>query len=125
MNNLLLSVVIGDIAGMPYEFGVRTKDYSAINLLQPFSTYTDDTVCTFACAEALLKKITMAKNLWERCRSDLNRGYGGRFANWLIAADVPPAYQSYGNGSGMRASAAVYRLSYADSRADTRPSRRN
>ena len=108
MKNLLLSAAIGDIAGMPYEFRRRTKDYNAVNLLLPFNTYTDDTVCTFACAEALLKGLDMAENLWGRCRADFNRGFGGRFARWLIAPVVQPPYHSYGNGSGMRVSAAGF-----------------
>ena len=108
MKNLLLSAAIGDIAGMPYEFKGRTKDYNSVNLLLPSNTYTDDTVCTFACAEALLKGIDMAENLWSRCRADLSRGFGGRFARWLIAKEVLPSYHSYGNGSGMRVSAAGF-----------------
>lgn len=108
MKNLLLSAAIGDIAGMPYEFKMRTKDYNAVNLLLPTNTYTDDTVCTFACAEALLKDLDMAENLWKRCRADFFRGFGGRFAKWLIAKEVQPSYHSYGNGSGMRVSAASF-----------------
>ena len=49
MINLLLSAAIGDICGMPYEFVGRTKDYNAVDLLNPNNDYTDDTVCTFAC----------------------------------------------------------------------------
>ena len=64
MKNLLLSAAIGDIAGMPYEFRGRTKNYDDVNLLLPSNTYTDDTVCTFACAEALLKDMDMAANLY-------------------------------------------------------------
>ena len=108
MNNLLLSAAVGDIAGEPYEFEGRTKDYNAVNLLLPSNTYTDDTVCTFACAEALLNDLDMAENLWKRCRADFNRGFGGRFAMWLIAKEVQPSYHSYGNGSGMRVSAAGF-----------------
>ena len=85
MKNLLLSAAIGDIAGMPYEFKGRTKDYNTVDLLLPTNTYTDDTVCTFACAEALLRGLNMAENLWNRCRADFYRGFGGRFARWLIA----------------------------------------
>lgn len=108
MRNLLLSAAIGDIAGMPYEFGGRTKNYGAVDLLNPSNTYTDDTVCTFACAEALLKNLDMAKTLWSRCRADFNRGFGGRFAHWLMAKETPPSYNSFGNGSGMRVSAAGF-----------------
>ena len=107
MNNLLLSAAIGDIAGMPYEFKGRTKDYNTVDLLLPTNTYTDDTVCTFACAEALLRGLNMAENLWNRCRADFYRGFGGRFARWLIAKEIQPSYHSYGNGSGMRVSLLV------------------
>ena len=108
IQNLLLSAAIGDIAGMPYEFRERTKDYDAVNLLLPSNTYTDDTVCTFACAEALLKNIDMAENLWNRCRADFYRGFGGKFARWLTAKEIQPPYHSYGNGSGMRVSSAGF-----------------
>lgn len=108
MKNLLLSAAIGDIGGMPYEFRFRTKNYDAVNLLFPHNTYTDDTVCTFACAEALIKHLDMAENLWNRCRADIHRGFGGRFARWLIADNVQPSYHSCGNGSGMRVSGAGF-----------------
>ena len=108
LKNLLLSVAIGDISGMPYEFGDRTKDYHAINLLHPYNTYTDDTVCTFACAEALLHNKSMAMCLWMRGREDPNRGYGGRYAYWLHTAPIPPSYHSFGNGSAMRCAAAGF-----------------
>lgn len=108
MKNLLLSAAIGDIAGMPYEFGGRTKDYDAVNLLLPQNTYTDDTVCTFACADALLHNLDMAMSLRIRCRADFYRGFGGMFARWLIAKETQPPYNSFGNGSGMRVSAAGF-----------------
>lgn len=84
MKNLLLSAAIGDIAGMPYEFKGRTKDYNSVNLLLPSNTYTDDTVCTFACAEALLKGIDMAENLWNRCRADFTEGSVGVLRDGLL-----------------------------------------
>lgn len=107
MKNLLLSAAIGDIAGQPYEFE-GTKDYESVNLLIPSNTYTDDTVCTFACAEALLDNLNMAQNLWSRCKADFYRGFGGRFVLWLMAREVEPAYNSFGNGSAMRTSAAGF-----------------
>ncbi len=108
MKNRLLSVAVGDIAGKPYEFECRTKEYERVNLLRPDNDYTDDTVCTFACAEALLHRKDMAKTLWSRGREDLFRGFGGRFAYWLISSVVKPAYNSFGNGSAMRCSAAGF-----------------
>lgn len=114
MKNLLLSEAIGDIGGQPYEFVMRTKDYNAVDLLLPSNTYTDDTVCTFACAEALLKNLDMAQNLRDRCRADFYRGFGGNFARWLTDKELKPAYGSYGNGSGMRVSAAGFMAKMED-----------
>ncbi len=108
LENLLLSEAIGDIAGMPYEFEGRTKDYDKVNLLCPNNDYTDDTVCTFACAEALLHHKDMAKTLWSRGREDFHRGFGGRYAKWLTAHELGQSYHSFGNGSAMRCSAAGF-----------------
>lgn len=108
MKNLLFSQAIGDISGMPYEFKGRTKNYDVVNLLNPHNDYTDDTVCTFACAEALMGNLDMAENLWLRCREEPNRGYGGRFMRWICSPVVTPAYSSFGNGSAMRVAAAGF-----------------
>ena len=108
MKNLLLSAAIGDIVGMPYEFEGRTKRYESVNLLLSTSTYTDDTVCTFACADALLHGIDMAESLRNRGRADFSRGFGGMFARWLLAREIQPPYNSFGNGSAMRVSAAGF-----------------
>ena len=108
MKNLLLAAAIGDISGVPYEFEGRTKNYDAIDLLNPENTYSDDTICTFACAEALLEGKDMAECLHRRGREDFHRGFGGRFARWLISPEIKPSYESFGNGSGMRASSAGF-----------------
>lgn len=108
MKNLLLSVAIGDICGVPYEFEGRTKNYKAVDLLNPISTYSDDTICTFACAEAILENKDMAECLWRRGRQDFHRGFGGRMARWLLYPSVTPAYGSFGNGSAMRCAAAGF-----------------
>ena len=70
MRYLLLSTAIGDISGKPYESRrTRTKDYDSVDLLLPENTYSDDTVCTFACADALLNHKDMAQTLKEKeCR---------------------------------------------------------
>ena len=110
MENLLFSAAIGDICGMYYEFKHRTKNYDEIKLVRYYTdqTYTDDTVCTFACAEALINGLDVAENLRKRCREDIDRGYGGRFRKWLMDDEIKPAYGSYGNGSAMRVSAAGF-----------------
>ncbi len=107
LRNLLLSEAIGDIAGQPYEFDA-TKDYSKVNLLHVSNTYTDDTVCTFACAEALLHQESIAERLWTRGREDFHRGFGGRYARWLSAPEPRASYYSFGNGSAMRCVAAGF-----------------
>ena len=38
----------------------------------------------------------------------MGRGFGGMFARWLIAKEIQPPYNSFGNGSGMRVSAAGF-----------------
>lgn len=113
MKNLLLSAAIGDIAGQPYEFKRRTKDINRVDLLNPANDYTDDTVCTFACADALLHGLDMATSLKSHCLADMYRGYGGRFATWLISDGCEP-YNSFGNGSAMRVSAAGFMASDAE-----------
>lgn len=106
MKNLLLSAAIGDICGSIYEgWRFRTKNYDKVKLMAPYTRFTDDTVCTFACAEALLDGLDMKRNLWERCREHPTAGYGGRFRQWLADPACRP-YYSFGNGSAMRCSAA-------------------
>ena len=97
MKNLLLSAAIGDIAGMPYEFKGRTKDYNAVDLLLPTNTYTDDTVCTFACAEALLFGYDVGEMLRKRGKEESKnrRGFGGMFFTWITSEHLLPPYYSF------------------------------
>jgi len=43
----------------------------------------------------------------DQCRRYVNRGYGGRFAQWITDNDPQP-YNSFGNGSAMRVSPVGY-----------------
>lgn len=113
MNNLLLSVAIGDIAGVPYEFYCKTKKYDKVDLLHPKGDYSDDTVCTFAIAEAFMHNLDVSENLWNRCRQDPYRGYGGRFRLWLMNDSRTP-YDSLGNGSAMRCASAAFLANSAE-----------
>lgn len=106
MKNLLLSAAIGDIAGSVYESRQRaTKDYRAVKVFAPYAHITDDTICTYACAEAFVERLDMSQNLHSRGRLHLGSGYGSRFRGWLLSQDPKP-YYSYANGSAMRASSA-------------------
>lgn len=106
MKNLLLSAAIGDIAGSAYEDKYHsTKDYNAVEMFSSRACFTDDTVCTFACAEALINNLDMSDNLWMRANQHPNAGFGYRFRLWLSSSAHKP-YGSYGNGSAMRCCAA-------------------
>ena len=101
----MLGAIIGDIAGSVYEFkNYRAKDFQPF--FHPKAFFTDDTVCTVAVADALLSGAAMAATLRQWCRRYWdNGGWGQRFALW-IADDEAGPYNSFGNGAGMRVSAA-------------------
>lgn len=106
MKNLLLSAAIGDIAGSAYEGRThRTKDYDAIKMFSSRAHFTDDTVCTFACAEAFIKNKDMADNIWMCANQHPHAGFGSKFKLWMADHDHLP-YGSFGNGSAMRCSSA-------------------
>ncbi len=110
----MYGAVLGDIIGSPYEFdmGKKTKNFP---LLCERSVYTDDTVMTIAIGEALMRAGKKAG--LDTIRSEVIRsmrawgrrypyaGYGIGFSNWLNS-DHPQPYNSFGNGSAMRVSAA-------------------
>ena len=114
----MIGAIIGDICGSIYEFD-NCKEYDKIKLLGRDCEYTDDTVMTIAVAQALMDSENYISGRYET-REDLFEallpkamryygevfpyaGYGGRFATWLQIWN-PEAYNSYGNGSGMRVS---------------------
>lgn len=106
MKNYLMSAAVGDIAGSAYEGrSRRTKDYDAVKLFSSRAHFTDDTVLTFACAEAFLDGKDMAWSLWKCSHEHPNVGYGSQFKRWLASHDMQP-YGSFGNGSAMRCSSA-------------------
>ena len=122
----MYGAILGDIIGKPYEFDNAVKDRN-FELFNEKSTFSDDSVMTIAVAEALFK-VTDARVMkfdlkdpeienkfkdilidslksWGRRYPDA--GYGGRFYQWLMSDKRTP-YQSFGNGSAMRVSAAGY-----------------
>jgi ADP-ribosylglycohydrolase len=99
----MLGAIIGDIVGSRFEFH-PTNNYD-FELFTNKCSYTDDTICTIAVADALLKGWDFGESLHEWC----NRypcamgGYGGRFGRWVRSSNPQP-YGSFGNGSAMRVS---------------------
>ncbi len=99
----MVGAIIGDIIGSTYEFN-NTRDYN-FPLFAAGSSFTDDTICTVAIADAALRGIPYRDSLIGWCRKYPNPkgAYGGSFARW-IRSENPQPYNSYGNGSAMRVS---------------------
>lgn len=110
----MYGAILGDIIGSPFEFdrGDKTKDFK---LFSRRSHFTDDSVMTLAVCEALLKvgqdatvkeiEDTVISSMQSWGRRYPHEGYGGYFRCWLTARHPEP-YNSFGNGSAMRVSAA-------------------
>lgn len=99
----MLGAIIGDIVGSAYEFN-PTNEYN-FEMFKEGSSFTDDTICTIAIADALLKGRDYGESLHDWCRRYLKPkgGFGGRFRRW-VESDDPQPYGSFGNGSAMRVS---------------------
>jgi ADP-ribosylglycohydrolase len=97
----IIGAIAGDIIGSTYEWNnVKTIDFE---LFSRKSTFTDDSVLTFATMYALLNKIDYVEAYQQFARKYPNRGYGGDFKSWIYNKNPEP-YNSWGNGSAMRAS---------------------
>lgn len=99
----MLGTIIGDIVGSRFEF--RNAKSSDFDFFTDDCSFTDDTICTVAVADALLSDIDYMSSVHSWCRKYPNPmgGYGGSFACW-VASDSPRPYNSFGNGSAMRVS---------------------
>ena len=108
----MIGAMIGDMIGSVYEAeGIKTKEFP---LWSDNCRFTDDTVMTVAVAKALMRSFgqgqsEIKKALIEEMRyfgaKYPNVGYGQRFIAWL-KEENPLPYNSWGNGSAMRVSAA-------------------
>lgn len=99
----MLGAIIGDIAGSRFEFNPK-NDYN-FELFSPQCSFTDDTICTIAIADALLKERDFGESLHDWCNRYPHPmgGYGGSFAQWVHSQNPQP-YNSFGNGAAMRVS---------------------
>lgn len=108
----MIGAIFGDIVGSLYEWNnIKTTQFPLYN---SEAFFTDDSVMTIAIAKALMEADRSSETdvkqqaiHWMRTigRHYPNSGYGGRFFNWMFEPTMGP-YQSYGNGSAMRVSAA-------------------
>ena len=103
----MLGAIIGDIVGSRWEFN-PINDYN-FEWLSPANSFTDDTICTVAVADALLKGRDFGESIHNWCNRYRHPmgGYGGRFAQW-VASKHPEPYYSFGNGAAMRVSPVAY-----------------
>lgn len=112
----MIGAVIGDVVGSRFEFSnIKSKEFV---LFRPMCTFTDDTVCTMAIAQTLIRyypidyseenleiiKNDIIANLVQYCNRYKDRGYGGMYRRWLKGENYFRPYNSYGNGSAMRVS---------------------
>ena len=99
----MIGAIIGDIVGSRWEFN-STNNYN-FEWLSDNNDFTDDTICTIAVADALLKGRDFGESIHEWCNRYPHPmgGYGGRFTQW-VQSDNPLPYNSFGNGAAMRVS---------------------
>lgn len=100
----MIGAIIGDIVGSRFEFSDQGL-CEGFELFTPDCSYTDDTICTVAVADAILNKRSYKESLLDWCRRYPHPmgGYGNRFARWITSPDPQPI-NSFGNGSAMRVS---------------------
>ncbi|MCI6153807.1 MAG: ADP-ribosylglycohydrolase family protein [Porphyromonas sp.] len=103
----MLGAIIGDIVGSRFEFNNTNR--TDFELFTDECSFTDDTVCTVAVADAILREEDFGNVIHEWCNRYPNPmgGYGGRFVQW-VHSDNPKPYNSFGNGSAMRVSPCGY-----------------
>lgn len=99
----MIGAIIGDIVGSRFEFNNAKGGNFALFTKQ--CDFTDDTICTVAVADAILKGEDYKSSILRWCRKYPNPmgAYGGSFARWITSPDPQP-YNSFGNGAAMRVS---------------------
>lgn len=109
----MLGAIIGDIVGSRFEFNNTHK--TDFKLFHKDCSFTDDTICTVAIADAILRNSSYQESLLRWCRSYPNPmgGYGGRFGQW-VNSNNPQPYNSFGNGSAMRVSPVAWAFDNLD-----------
>lgn len=99
----MIGAIIGDIVGSRFEFdNIKTKEFE---LFANECSFTDDTICTVAIADAIYRTVEYKDALLEWCRKYPNPkgSYGLSFERWWRNSNPQP-YGSFGNGSAMRVS---------------------
>ena len=119
---MMLGAICGDVAGSVYEHDNIYEILPPERLIHPMARLTDDSVMTLAVADGIRRSLVGLGENWmkdpraerlikEKIRSSViqfgrlypNAGYGGTVRRWLRVPNPQP-YNSWGNGSAMRAS---------------------
>ena len=122
VHTCMLGAICGDIAGSTYEHRNIKHKLPQDALIHKYAMFTDDTVMTCAVADGLRKGLANLPVQWLSApnaesvlttsvqeqlllygRRYPHAGYGSSFYNWLTSQHPQP-YNSWGNGSAMRAS---------------------
>lgn len=122
VKTMMLGAVCGDVAGSVYEWHNIKCCPDKEKIVSRNAHFTDDSVMTCAVANGLKKALSqisvtaienneyddmiekeIVNSLVEYARKYPNAGYGGSFRRWIWSDDHKP-YNSWGNGSAMRAS---------------------
>jgi ADP-ribosylglycohydrolase len=107
----MIGTIAGDVIGSVHEHAL-TKT-TTFPLFDSLCGFTDDTVLTVATAHAILTGTAYDTVYRDFGRRYPNAGYGGKFFEWLHAAEPRP-YNSWGNGSAMRVSPIGFACSSMD-----------
>lgn len=92
----MLGAIVGDIVGSRFEFANTHR--TDFEFFADGCNYTDDTICTIAIADALLRGADFADTLQTWCRRypHPKGAYGGRFHQWIYTtptSSVPQLWQ--------------------------------
>lgn len=98
--------IVGDVIGSPFEEPLRGPKFN-FPLFSDHSTFTDDTVCSIAVADAILSGREFSQSLRDWGLRYPDAGYGKHFYRWLIGK-VDDGYGSWANGAPMRVAACAW-----------------
>lgn len=97
----MIGAIAGDIIGSVYEgHCLKTTKFP---LFTVNSSFSNDTVLTVAVADCILNGKDYATTFKQYARRYPYAGFGGMFFRWVKSDSLKP-YNSFGNGSAMRAS---------------------
>jgi ADP-ribosyl-[dinitrogen reductase] hydrolase len=105
----LYGAILGDLVGQPYEFPIMANfpPEDTINLHNPDSVFSDDTLMTLATAKAILDNQSFEEAYKEVGMRYQGDHYGKDFKEWLNSP-MGTINKSWGNGCLMRIAPFMY-----------------